>query len=250
MKKRRNLKMLVLAAILSVFLGTLGVLTVVNVLAKKENKPLLEKITFIHYKKGFARKPSNGKALKPATCYSFLAKGAKWKTLPVNYVINPQNPDNLGEEFIKNAIYQSAEEWDNHTSSELFGSYSLNYNASWDRFSRDGKNELVWGNYPENGVIAVTNIWGYFSGPQNTRKIVEFDVMFDTDYNWGDAILNPSLMDLQNIATHEIGHGAGLSDLYNTNCSLETMYGYSNYGEIQKRDLNFGDILGIQKLYN
>jgi len=56
-------------------------------------------------------------------------------------------------------------------------------------------------------------------------------------------------MDLQNIATHELGHGVGLGDLYITACSEETMYGYSNYGETKKRTLNAGDIMGIQKLY-
>ena len=54
-------------------------------------------------------------------------------------------------------------------------------------------------------------------------------------------------MDLQNIATHEFGHAAGLDDYYQ--CDLETMYGYSYYGDIEKRDLYDGDIAGIQKLY-
>ena len=55
-------------------------------------------------------------------------------------------------------------------------------------------------------------------------------------------------MDLQNIATHEIGHGIGLGDLYNT-CTQETMYGYSTEGDVSKRTLNSGDISGLQKIY-
>ncbi|MFH1462165.1 MAG: matrixin family metalloprotease [bacterium] len=66
---------------------------------------------------------------------------------------------------------------------------------------------------------------------------------------WGDAAINSTVMDLQNIAVHKIGHGAGLADLYDTVCTEETMYGYSNYGETKKRDLNAGDITGIQELY-
>jgi predicted Zn-dependent protease len=54
-------------------------------------------------------------------------------------------------------------------------------------------------------------------------------------------------MDLQNIATHEIGYGIGLADIYD--CDLETMYGYSGEGDIVKRDLYDGDITELQKLY-
>jgi predicted Zn-dependent protease len=56
-------------------------------------------------------------------------------------------------------------------------------------------------------------------------------------------------MDLQNIATHELGHGLGLNDLYESAASEETMYGYSTYGEMSKRSLFIGDIAGIHDLY-
>jgi hypothetical protein len=208
----------------------------------------LERMVFIHYKKGFV-KPSTAGGKKAPKCYGFLSKNAKWKNLPIDYVIDPDNPNGLSENFIANAISLAAEEWDAATSTELFGNYSIDYNSTWDSNFPDGKNELLFGDYPETNVIAITIAWGYFSGPPNMREIIEFDILFDTDFTWGDAKINSQVMDLQNIATHEIGHGAGLSDLYESACSQQTMYGYSNNGEIQKRDLNTGDILGIQKLY-
>jgi len=80
--------------------------------------------------------------------------------------------------------------------------------------------------------------------------------MFDTDYTWGNAGLtsetelgDTSVMDLQNIATHELGHGVGLADIYSSTCSAVTMYGYSDYGETQKRTLETPDITGLQTLY-
>ena len=215
--------------------------------------PGLEKIVFVHYKKGFA-KPSwvnnpKDKADKNE-CYEFLGREVSWKDLSVDYIIDPDNPDGLSESFIINAIGAGAEEWDINTSANLFGSYAIDYNSSWDNSAPDGRNELLFGDYSKDGVIAVTVIWGYFSGPPKTRKITEFDILFDTDFTWGDATLNPTtVMDLQNIATHELGHGVGLADLYDTTCAEETMYGYSNYGETKKRDLNNGDIKGIQALY-
>jgi len=81
------------------------------------------------------------------------------------------------------------------------------------------------------------------------RRIIEYDVLFNTYYAWGDATVNSSVMDLQNIATHETGHGVGLGDIYSSTCSTVTMYGYSNYGETSKRSLGQPHITGLQKMY-
>ena len=206
--------------------------------------PGLEMVVLVHY----ARPPWAG-GKKEAKHYELLGKWVEWKELPVNYVIDPDNPYGLTEEFITSAIYASAEEWDAHTSADLFGTYSIDHNASWDIDAPDGRNELLFGDYPEEGVIAVTVVWGYFTGPPSRREIIEFDILFDTDFAWGDATADNTLMDLQNIATHEFGHGVGLADLYDDSCSEETMYGYSTEGETKKRSLNDGDIAGIQELY-
>jgi len=193
-----------------------------------------EKLIFIHYKSGKVKKVGGGK------CYKFEAKGAKLE-IPKILTINP--------EVDESAIWAAASEWDSHTSAKLFEGYRIDSSANWDMDNPDGRNEFSFGDYPEEGVIAVTVIWGYFRGPE--KKIIEFDVMFDTDYLWQNYPYNTTIwyMDLQNIATHEIGHGLGLDDLYRQACSEETMYGYSYYGEIKKRTLEDGDIKGLQKLY-
>lgn len=209
----------------------------------------LQRRVYIHYKQDFVKGLRQGKDKKAAVAYRFLFRDAKWTSLPVNYVVDPDNPYGLSEEFVTNSIYQAAEEWDTHTNTELFGVYSVDHNASWDGNEPDGKSEFVFGDYPEKSVIGITVVWGYFSGAPAARRITEFDVLFDTDFKWGDATLNPALMDLQNIATHEIGHGVGLADLSRSAYAQETMYAYSNYGEVTKRDLNTGDIAGLQVLY-
>ena len=56
-------------------------------------------------------------------------------------------------------------------------------------------------------------------------------------------------MDLLNITVHEIGHCAGMGDLYDSGAYLESEYGYSAYGETIKRDLYTGDKTSIKKLY-
>lgn len=205
-----------------------------------DNSPVLEKAIFIHYRKGYGKPPEAGKVKGSPQCYGFLSKEAKLKTIE-NFTIHPEL-DSL-------VIWNSALEWDSHTATKLFGTYAVDNTANWDNETPDGRNELSFGNYPSQGVIAVTVVWGYFSGSPQTRGIVEFDVMFDTDYVWGDGTVSPTLMDLQNIATHEIGHGVGLGDVYETACSEVTMYGYSDYGETKKITLEQPDITGLLKLY-
>jgi len=208
-----------------------------------ENSPIItqqgifEKATFVHYAKS-----QNPKPAKAATCYKLM--GVKWGTLPVNYAINPSNPQGLEEGFVTSAISTSAEMWDAATSKELFNdAYGVDYTVQYG--VQDFKDAIAFGDYPNSGVIAVTSVWYN----RFTRRIVEFDMLFNTDFAWGDATVDPAKMDLQNIATHELGHSVGLSDIYSSACSAVTMYGYSNYGETQKRSLEQPDITGLQKIY-
>lgn len=197
----------------------------------------LERVDFVHY-----AKPTNpGRPPKgPETCYKLL--GVKWKTLPVDYVINPANPDGLTEEFVTTTIATSAETWDQATISELFNdAYTIDYDAQYGVL--DSQNSIVFGDYQQDGVIGVTSIWYMRKG----KQIVEFDMLLDTDFAWGDA--DPTKMDLQNIATHELGHAVGMGDIYTTTCSAVTMYGYSAYGEISKRTLETPDVTGLQSMY-
>jgi hypothetical protein len=213
------------------------------VLAKNgENSQPLEKIEFIHWKKDFAK---GGGGAKAATCYSFLTSTkVKWQTLPVSYKINPVNPQGLTKDFVTTAVSKAAETWDAATSRELMANkYVVDPSAAYG--VQNYQNAIVFGNYPTPGVIAVTSVWYN----RYTKSIVEFDMMFDTDFSWGNGVSDPSKMDLENIAAHEFGHAVGLGDIYTASCSAVTMYGYSDYGDIQKRTLESADITGLRGLY-
>lgn len=215
---------------------------------KDNEKGPLEKITFIHYKKNFA-KPAELAKSKPINCYGYLAAGAKWKTTEP-YLVNPTNFDGLSESFVQTTVDAGVAKWEVY-GGNIFGASSISYTADYNNGNLDGLNTVSFGTYDNPNVIAVTNVWGYFSGAPKTRQIIEWDLLFnDTTFAFGDASENPTLMDLQNITTHELGHSAGLADLYTTSCTEETMYGYSTKGETKKRDLYTGDIAGIQKLYS
>ena len=158
-------------------------------------------------------------------------------------VINPSNPQFLSESFVVSTLSKSVETWDSATSRELFNNaYQINYSAQ--PGIRDGKNTFGFTFYPNNNVIAVTSVWMTFTG-----QIVEADIQFNNVFTWGDATLNPNVMDLENIGVHEIGHVDGLGDIYSSSCSSVTMYGYSDYGETAKRTLETPDITGLRKLY-
>lgn len=197
----------------------------------------LERVDFIHY-----AKPSSPAKPSAETCYKLL--GVKWPALPVSYVINPTNPQGLAEDFILGAVSTSAETWDAVTSAELFDdAYATDYNARYG--VQNYINAIAFEDYSDNNVIAITSIWYTRVG----KRIVEFDMLFNTRFAWGDATASPAVMDLKNIATHELGHSVGLGDIYSTACSGVTMYGYSSYGELQKRSLEQPDITGLQKMY-
>ena len=228
-----------------------------------DNGRLVEGYAFIDYKKRFGKPGTEcgngicepgeninkcpadcGGTVEPDTssCYGFLAKGAKWKVTEPFVVAS--NIDAL-------ATAGDLDAWDSQVTFNIFGNQDLSLVVDGvDTVSPDGKNEVMYGNISNQGVIAMAVVWGIFSGPPFARELVEWDVVFDNvDYPWGDATIDPTVMDFENIATHEFGHAAGMGDLYEDKCSEQTMYGYASYGETKKRTLEAGDIKGVRELY-
>ncbi len=137
---------------------------------KPDNVPLqLEKRVFIHYRKGYGKpdwttdKGPSPKEEDHSGHYELLGKGVKWKTTAIIYIDDADNVQYLDRNFIFKAIKISAEEWDDGAYSgwggidfDLFGGYYNITNASFDTDSPDGRNEILFGDYPQEGVIAVT----------------------------------------------------------------------------------------------
>lgn len=167
-----------------------------------------------------------------------------------SYAINPTNTNGLSENFILNTISTSAETWDASTTKEVFNPYSIDrttFPSVYDLFPISDNNMVSFGELGTNSTtsLAVNHIWYYIS----TGKIVHFDIIFNRNFNWGNATINPNVHDFQSTATHEFGHSFGLGDLYNVACIQETMYGYGDIGDIKQRTLNAGDIAGLQIIY-
>lgn len=210
---------------------------------------------FVHPKKGYHHKPGHGNGgggnggTPTSKCYAFLANGARWKATEA-YVLDEANASGMAADYVASITSTSLETWDGEVGFDIFGTRDLSALVDGvDTSSPDGKNEVLFGDISDPGAIAVTTVWGYFYGPPSTRSLIEWDAIYDdVDFTWGDATLDPTVMDYWNIAAHEFGHAAGMGHPSDT-CAEETMYRFGATGETKKRDLNTGDINGIKALY-
>ncbi len=216
---------------------------------------LVEGYAIVHYGDAQARVGAASRGKQPA-CYSFMAKGARWKVAEP-WVVNPANARGLDTTLVASNFAGDIAKWEN-AADGVIDAGSLNIVGDGtvtadvlaaDSVSPDGQNEVLFGAISDANAIAVTIVWGIFSGPTFARELVEWDQVYDdTDYDWslaGEA----GKMDFENIATHELGHTFGLRDMYDASCAVQTMYGYADFGETNKRTLESGDIKGISELY-
>ena len=184
-----------------------------------------------------------------SSCYEFLAREAKWKTVEP-YIVDPANTRGVDGTFVRDNLAGDIGKWEYAADYNILGNEIAGTVDGADLVSPDDKNEVMFADIDYEGAIAVAIIWGYFSGPPFARELVEWDMIFDdVDFDWSEDG-ESGKMDFENIATHELGHAVGLGDLYNSECSEQTMYGYASHGETKKRTLETGDIAGVQKLYS
>lgn len=215
---------------------------------------IVEGYAIIHYKRGYHHRPGhtrggpgNGNG-NTSTCFSFFAKGAKWKT-DEPWVVNPANLDGLTGSFVFSNLTDDITKWEGAADFNILGDGSVtSATLVADTVSPDNVNEVYFADISSEGAIAITIVWGIFRGPPFARELVEWDMVFDdVDFDWsstGEA----GKMDFENIATHELGHSIGLGHP-DDSCTEETMYRFADFGETKKQTLEAGDIAGASELY-
>lgn len=171
-------------------------------------------------------------------CCSFIAPGARWKSTE-NFAIDPSNSQSLSEQFVLDALEKAMGAWNAVLNFNLFGNKLSAASVDGpDLVSPDGKNEILFALLSGNSVIATTFIWIDFNG----NTIIEADIVFNENFDWGNSSVNFGVVDLQNIATHEFGHYIGLGHSANSAaCNDVTMFPFSNFNEIKKRSLEDED---------
>lgn len=182
-------------------------------------------------------------------------KPAKWENNEVTYeLINVPN-------LFVDAIQESFRAWENVDGVQL----RFIRNDAKGRTkpsSRDGKNSISfvskdWTSLPfspPSNALAVT----LSSFDSSTGAIVDADIYFNADnFDW--AVIQDeedyNKVDVQNIATHEIGHMIGLDHssiaLFESDPELyeATMFYASGRGEISRRTPQVDDERGVRSLY-
>lgn len=196
--------------------------------------------------------------------YKLFRGGVKWSETPVRYYVDLDltgvpDPDDALE-----AIKASTEEWDTHTSADLFecvANTSIIFDEPGDLEEFYKKNTVSWASFAALGLpgdaVAVNVVWfwvmvspGGVTG--RVLNLAEFHIINNSDLLWAvnaSDIIKGNQFDVQNVITHEFGHSLFLDDLYMPPASELTMLGYTAIGETKKRNLGLGDILGLQALY-
>jgi hypothetical protein len=215
---------------------------------------MVEGYAIFHHRPGHGGGPGGGGSPggdgsgDTSSCFALLSKGAAWDDAEP-WVFNTSNIEALNGNSLFNNLRDDLAKWETAANANIFGQGSTTGAIlSADTVSPDGVNEVYFGDVNSSNAIAVTILWGVFNGPPPFRTLVEWDIVFDqVDFDWS-LTGAPGEMDFENIATHETGHAAGLGHPGGS-CTEESMYAVASLGETKKRDLNDGDIAGINQLY-
>jgi hypothetical protein len=171
--------------------------------------------------------------------YSY--SGLHWPSnkIPVSYYVNTAG----GPTSPLAAVQAGFQAWNDAGAAFSFAYLGTTTRQSADNV--DGYTVVCWQYVDGPGrTLAVAWIWYYPS----TNEIVECDIRYDSADAWATDGSSDKF-DVQGIAAHESGHWLCLDDLYDTQYSEMTMYGYASPGETKKRTLEWGDIAGIRYIY-
>ncbi len=208
--------------------------------------PEIAKLTFIHYGK------SGGQREATDTITDYKYNGVRWPDAApvIRFTIDPTNKWGLQSFDIKTAVDSAAAAWHDADNKVTFVDDGIAAATADPGAAPDGRNTVSFRSISSKfpNAIAVTYSWYYV----NTKRVFEVDTIFNDDLPWSVNPYGASFTgsyDVQNIATHEIGHWLVLGDLYKPRDAELTMYGYGAMGETKKDTLGVGDILGINRIY-
>lgn len=183
-------------------------------------------------------------------CTDYVTRGYRWPAMPIPYYVNLNGAPVGAEQDIHDAFLA----WQNEMKSpQVKQAYPGDHSTV--SFVYMGLTTAT-GDLDGMNVVyfEACDLCGSASANKRVRRKVntEFNIFFNASRSWSTDLTCPThdcgALDLQGVATHEIGH---VLDLYHVSAeadTLLTMYG-TEANTFLRRDLGAGDVLGLRALY-
>ena len=195
--------------------------------------------------------------LMPVTSYGYILQATenghviKWHESCLKYSIYQDGAPGVESEMLSEAIRSAFDAWEDVECSYFFMDETETATCDEVGFSTDtgNTNLLVWrtsdwerDSLHELDALALTTL----SFDRNTGRILDADIEFNSEYFEFGLQGNTDIADIQNTATHEIGHMLGLE---HSEVEGATMFSGASPGETSKRILQDDDKAGLCALY-
>lgn len=193
------------------------------------------------------------------TCEVYQLRNRRWPTNPdgsvdIHFAYNdrwrrrlfsPDTPEVLS------ALEAAASQWERANSNVRFhGDGTTRWDVGHkgrDGSCDDGVNVIGWKKFATDIIGAAISCFD-----RRTGDVRDVDLALNTAHHWdrlAAADKASETYDVQSVLTHELGHWLALEDIYSARAVRQTMYGVVELGEIRKRTLALGDIVGVQAAY-
>ena len=183
-------------------------------------------------------------ARPPALAFVPFLSGAKWKTLPVAYKIHEGGLPSTGNrsEFV--AVHAGFEAWENIEDSAITFSYEGTTETGVGALDYTNVVSFQDDSFDFGSRVVAVTLTFY---PRNVEEppILDSDILFNPNQNFSSDGA-PGTLDLQSIATHEIGHLLGLDHVAIVSATMNPLAGL---GVTFFRVLHTDDEIGCSVLY-
>jgi hypothetical protein len=201
---------------------------------------------------------------------SYLLTGYRLNSgSPVQIYLNPGNaPSGMTDASTRDAIAASANTWDDAVAANLFADTNTvivdSSRVVDDPYSstpkRDGYNVNAWWGLGSS-YLGLCRWWTNGVTKDGYYSIIESDIWYSRDKSWTadwNVAVSQGKIDLQSVATHELGHSIGMGDIYSSTYGgvldpsdprTQDFNQVMNLYNGPQRLLGNGDLAGAQTLY-